>query len=151
MARMHARRRGKSGSKKPIKKIKPSWVRYGAQEVERLVVKLAKQGHDPAMIGLILRDTYGIPDVKVMTKKKISKILKENNLAPEIPPDLQALIRKHIRIMKHLESNKKDKTAKFRLILTESKIKRLEKYYKKKGVLAPNWVYDKTKAKLFLE
>ncbi len=151
MARMHARRRGKSGSKKPIKKIKPSWVRYSAQEVERLVVKLAKQGHDPAIIGLILRDTYGIPDVKVITKKKISKILKENNLAPEIPPDLQALIRKHVRIMKHLESNKKDKTAKFRLILTESKIKRLEKYYKKKGVLAPNWVYDKTKAKLFLE
>ena len=42
MARMHSRKKGKSGSKKPPIKFIPKWVRYKKEDVEELVVKLAK-------------------------------------------------------------------------------------------------------------
>ena len=49
---MHARKRGKSGSKKPVSNKVPSWVRYKTKEVEALVVKYAKKGLTPARIGI---------------------------------------------------------------------------------------------------
>lgn len=70
MARMHARKRGRSGSKRPVRKEVPEWVQYTPEQVEQLVVELAKKGYQSAQIGLILRDTYGIPDVKLITGKK---------------------------------------------------------------------------------
>lgn len=151
MARMHARKRGKARSNKPLIKKKPVWLSYSPKEVEQLVIKLAKGGKRPPEIGLILRDSYGIPDVKLVAKKKIVSILSENNLKPKLPSDFQDLIKKHISIMKHMAVNKKDITGKFRLGLVGSKIRRLEKYYKKKGVLPEGWFYDKTKAKLLTE
>lgn len=45
-------------------------------------------------------------------------------LAPAIPEDLYMLIKKAVAVRKHLERNKKDKDAKFRLILIESRIHR---------------------------
>ena len=80
MARMHSRRKGKAGSKKPVKKVKPVWIRYTGKEIEQLVVKLSKSGKTPSEIGVVLRDTYGVPDVKTLTKKKICKILDENTM-----------------------------------------------------------------------
>ena len=75
MARIHARRRGKAGSVKPLLAPTPSWVSYNGSEVEALVVKLSKQGLSTSKIGLVLRDSYGVPDVEKITKKKITKIL----------------------------------------------------------------------------
>jgi small subunit ribosomal protein S15 len=150
MARMHSRKKGKSGSKKPIKKSKRTWVKYSAKEVEQLIIKLAKQGYTSSKIGLVLRDTYGIPDVKSVTKKKINKILEENNIKLELPEDFIALIKKEIKIMKHLEANKKDMPSKRGLQLTESKIRRLTKYYKKIGKLPKDWEYDKEKVRLLI-
>lgn len=151
MARMHSRKKGKSGSKRPINREKRSWVRYTAKEVEQLTIKLAKQGIDPSQIGILLRDSYGVPDVKAITKKKISKILKENKLLTKVPEDLSALIKKDIKLMKHMETHKKDMTVKRGILLTESKIRRLAKYFKKSGRLPKDWKYDKTKAKLLVE
>lgn len=151
MARIYSRKKGKSGSKRPIKRVKPSWVAHDAKVVEQLVVKLAKAGKTAAEIGLILRDSYGIPDVKAITKKRIMQILKENKLTPNIPYELKALIRKDIAIMKHLETNKHDMTARRGLILTESKIKRLSKYYIIKKILPVSWVYNRSKAKVLAE
>ena len=37
MARMHSRKKGKSGSHKPVKKIQRSWIIYQSKEVEKLV------------------------------------------------------------------------------------------------------------------
>ena len=51
-------------------------------------------------------------------------------LAPEIPEDLYCLIKKAVSMRKHLEVNRKDKDTKFRLILVESRIHRLARYYK---------------------
>ena len=151
MARIYSRKKGKSGSKKPVKKAKPSWVRYDAKTVEQLVVKLAKQGLTASLIGLHLRDSYGIPDVQILTNKRISHILEEHQLVPKIPDDLRALVIRDIAITKHLEINKKDMVALRGRLLTESRIKRLVTYYKENGVLPSTWKYERAKAKLLLE
>ena len=146
MARMHSRKRGKSGSKKPLKKTVPIWLTYKANEVELLIAKLAKEGKSSSEIGLILRDTYGIADVRTLCKKKISDILKEKSLAPELPDDLMAMIRKSVSVRKHMENNLKDQTAKRGLLITESKIKKLAKYYKRIGKISSEWKYDPARA-----
>ena len=151
MARMYSRKKGKSGSKKPVKKTKPVWLRYGSKETEQLVIKLAKAGKTASEIGIILRDSYGIPSVSVITNKKIMQILEENNLTQKLPFDMLSLIKKEIAIMKHMDANKKDMTAKRGLQLTDSKIRRLVKYYKRIGKLSADWKYDKKNAKLLLE
>ena len=63
----------------------------------------------------------------------------------------RCLIRRAVMVRKHLEENRKDMTAKRGLQLTESKIKRLIKYYKKNGKLASEWKYDPERAGLFIE
>ena len=148
---MYSRNKGKSGSSKPLEKKKVTWVRYKPSEVESLVLKLAKTGLKPSKIGLILRDSYGIPDVKLITKKSITKILESNKVVYDIPEDLSALIKRQVAVLKHFESNKQDKTAKRGLQLTEAKFIRLIRYYKKAKRLPVNWKYDKTKAKLLVE
>ena len=147
---MYSGKKGKSGSKKPLKKSKKVWLRYSDKEVEQLIVKLVKQGHTQSKIGVILRDTYGVPDVRRVLNKKIGKVLEENKLRPQLPEDLIALIKKELNVMKHMEGNKKDMPAKRGIQLTESKINRLVKYYKKKGIIDKSWVYDRDKAKLLV-
>lgn len=151
MARMHSRDKGKSGATKPSKRNTPTWVRYKPKEVELLVVKLAKAGHTPSVIGSILRDTYGIPDTKLMTKKKISHILENRKLMSAIPEDLMALIKKSISLKKHLDLNAQDKGALRGYQLTESKIRRLIKYYKQSRKLPADWKYDPKKIALLLD
>jgi len=60
-------------------------------------------------------------------------------LGPEIPEDLYHLIKKAVAVRKHLERNRKDKDSKFRLILIESRVHRLARYYKRTKKLPPNW------------
>ena len=60
------------------------------------------------------------------------------------------LIKRQIQILAHLEKNHKDQTARRGLRLTESKIDRLIRYYKKTNKLSKDWKYDKTKAKLLV-
>jgi len=151
MARMYSGKKGKSGSKKPARKVKPTWISYKPKEVELLVLKLAKDGKTASQIGLLLRDAYGIPSVKVITGKSISEMLKDKGVSKEIPEDLMALLKKNINVRKHLEINKKDEVAKRGLILTESKIKRLVKYYKGKKVLPQDWKYDAKSIRLYAE
>ena len=67
-------------------------------------------------------------------------------LAPELPEDLYHLIKKAVSVRKHLEKFRKDTDSKFRLILIESRIHRLARYYKRTGVLAPNWKYESSTA-----
>jgi len=151
MARMHSRKKGKSGSKRPVRKTLPSWIRYKPKEIELIVIKLAKEGKTTSEIGAILRDVYGIPDIKKLLKKNITKLLEEKKLKQPIPEDLLALIKRSISIKKHLEENHKDKVAKRGLQLTESKIRRLVKYYKKTKKLPVDWKYEPAKIRLFIE
>ncbi|HIQ32613.1 MAG TPA: 30S ribosomal protein S15 [Methanothermococcus okinawensis] len=151
MARMHARKRGASGSKKPLRTEPPKWVTMTPEEVESKVVELAKKGYQSAMIGLILRDTYGIPDVKLITGKSISDIMKEHNVYPEVPEDLLNLMKRAVNLRNHLENHPKDLHSKRGLQLIESKIRRLVKYYRRKKVLPENWKYTPEIAKLLVE
>jgi small subunit ribosomal protein S15 len=112
-----------------------------SEEVEARVIELARRGLSPSVIGLRLRDAHGVPLTKIITGKKISAILQENDLSPELPEDLASLARKAVSIRKHLEENRKDLEAKKGLNRTESKLRRLVKYYKRKGVLAPDFKY----------
>ena len=151
MARIHARKRGKSGSKRPIVKTKPAWVTLSAEEIEELIVQMGKAGKSSALIGLTLRDQYGIPLEKVITGKKITEILAEHELAPEIPDDLMSLIKKAVNVINHRKANNKDMHAKRNLMLIESKIKRLVKYYRNAGKLPSNWRYSPETAALLVK
>jgi small subunit ribosomal protein S15 len=152
MARMHSHRKGKSGSKSPPRPFKskpPSWIMLGSEQVEDLVVTKAKEGHSMSKIGMILRDVYSVPSVKLVTKKSMLQILKEHDLVPKFPEDLVDLMRRAVSLRKHLEEHPKDKHGKRGLQLIEAKIWRLSKYYRKKGILPPDWKYDpKTAATL---
>jgi small subunit ribosomal protein S13e len=106
------------------------------------IIKLAKKGMHPSQIGVLLRDQHGIPQVKSITGNKILRILKKNGLAPEIPEDLYHLIKKAVNVRKHLEIFTADKGAKYRLILSESRIHRLARYYRKVKSLPPTWKYQ---------
>ncbi|MCD6243054.1 30S ribosomal protein S15 [Candidatus Bathyarchaeota archaeon] len=134
--------KGKSHSTRPVSKRPPSWCKYTPEEVEALVIKLAKEGHPPSIIGTILRDQYAIPLVKPITGKSITQILKDSGLAPSIPEDLQNLLKKAARLHAHLEKHRKDLHNKRALQLIESKIHRLASYYKERGVLPSNWKYE---------
>ena len=149
MARMHSRKKGKAGSKKPTAKAK--WVEYKENEVERLVIKLRKEGLEIPRIGLVLRDQYGIPSVKQATNKTITKILEENNLLLKIPEDLLSLLRNAVNLRDHMTKNKKDYTSKHGLELLESKIRRLIKYYVKNKKLPSDFKYEPERAKLLVE
>ena len=50
-----------------------------------------------------------------------------------------------------MDKNKKDYTSKRGLELTESKIRRLAKFYKREGALPVDFKYDPDKAKLLVK
>ena len=143
---MHAPGKGIASSALPYKRTPPSWLKTSSEEVVEQICKLAKKGSTPSQIGVILRDSQGIAQVKAVTGNKILRILKSNGLAPELPEDLYFLIKKAVAVRKHLERNRKDSEAKFRLILIESRIHRLARYYKTAGQLPPNWKYESSTA-----
>mmetsp|Transcript_22611 Transcript_22611/g.30210 ORF Transcript_22611/g.30210 Transcript_22611/m.30210 type:complete len:152 (+) Transcript_22611:36-491(+) len=146
MGRMYTKGKGIAGSALPYKRNAPTWLKVSADQVEDHVCKLAKKGLTPSQIGVILRDSNGIAQVKSITGNKIVRLLKKNGLAPEIPEDLYMLVKKAVAIRKHLERNRKDKDSKFRLILNESKIHRLSRYYRENKKLPANWKYESATA-----
>ncbi|CAH1433540.1 unnamed protein product [Lactuca virosa] len=123
----------------PYKRTPPRWLKISPQDVQDSICKFAKKGLTPSLIGVILRDSHGIAQVNTVIGSKILRILKAHGLAPEIPEDFYHLIKKAVAIRKHLEKNRKDKDSKFRLILVESRIHRLARYYKKTKKLPHVW------------
>merc|ERR1711887_203740 len=146
MGRMHSRGKGISASALPYSRKVPNWQKLTKEDVEDQIVKMAKKGLTPSQIGVILRDSHGVAQVRFITGTKILRILKGKGMAPELPEDCYYLIKKAVSIRKHLERSRKDKDAKFRLILVESRIHRLARYYKTKGVLPPTWKYESSTA-----
>merc|ERR1719356_1548909 len=130
-----------SSSALPYRRRAPSWLKIKSTDVVDHICKLAKKGLTPSQIGVTLRDSFGIPQVKNVTGSKILRILKTKGLAPKCPEDLYYLIKKAVAIRKHLDKNRKDKDSKFRLILTESRIHRLARYYKRVKSLPATWKY----------
>lgn len=151
LARMYSGRKGKAKSHKPPIKRIPRWMKYRKNKIEELIVNLAKDRHSSAMIGTILRDQYGIPDVKVIVGKTISQIMKENKLYPHMPEDMLNMLRKAVVLREHLAKNKSDKHSKKGLDNLESKIRRLGKYYSREGTLPKEWKYNAEQAKLIVQ
>ena len=131
---MHTRRRGSSGSDRPVADEPPEWSDVDADDVEARVVELAEQDYDPSQIGLKLRDEgvkgVPVPDVKLATGKKVTAILEDNDAAPELPEDLRNLMERAVRLRRHVEENQQDMQNKRALQNTESKIRRLVAYYR---------------------
>ncbi|WFN35453.1 30S ribosomal protein S15 [Methanogenium sp. S4BF] len=150
MARMHARRRGKSGSVRPHRSEAPGWSNTDNEEIVKIVVELRKTGMSSAEIGLVLRDKHGVPSVKLATGKRIEEVLADNGLGSEIPEDLRNLITKALGMRKHLSENKKDVHNKRQLQLTEAKVRRLGKYYVKNGKMPEGWTYKPDTAEFLL-
>ncbi|KAI1716379.1 ribosomal protein s15 domain-containing protein [Ditylenchus destructor] len=142
MGRMHNPGKGISRSALPYRRSVPTWLKLTSTDVEEQIVKLARKGLRPSQIGVILRDSHGVAQVRRVTGNKIVRILKSKGMAPEIPEDLYHLIKKAVSIRKHLEKMRKDIDSKFRLILVESRIHRLSRYYKTKRQLPPTWKYE---------
>ena len=139
---MHARRKGKSGSAHPVDRKKhPNWSALNPREMETRILELAKAGKSTSEIGMVLRDQYAVPDIKIATGKKVTKILSENNMLPEFPESLINLISTSLQLRKHMEVHKKDLKNRRNLQLTEAKIRRLTKYYHSKKQLPKGWKY----------
>ena len=152
MARMHARRKGKSGSTRVYTRSKhPQWSSLNTREVESRIIELSKDGKSTSEIGMILRDQYAVPDIKIATGKKVTKILSNNNLKSEIPEDLRNLIGTALRLRKHLDIHRGDIKNRRNLQLTESKVRRLSKYYISTKTLPKDWKYSPQKAKLMFD
>ncbi|GFS43404.1 40S ribosomal protein S13 [Trichonephila inaurata madagascariensis] len=146
MGRMHTPGKGISQSSLPYRRSVPTWLKLSPEDVTEQLCKLAKKGLTPSQIGVILRDSHGVAQVRWVTGNKILRILKAKGFAPDLPEDLYHLIKKAVAVRKHLERNRKDKDSKFRLILIESRIHRLARYFKGKRVLPPNWKYESATA-----
>lgn len=91
---MHTPGKGISSSALPYSRRAPSWLKTTPTDVVDQIHKLARRGMTPSQIGVVLRDSHGIPQVRFVTGNKILRILKAGGLAPEIPEDLYHLIKK---------------------------------------------------------
>lgn len=151
MARIHARTRGRSKSRRPLATEAPSWQGPSKNEVKDLVVKLSKEGNSSADIGRILRDVHSVPNVKLATGQSVTEILKAKGVTFKLPEDLANLIHRVINLDEHLKEKPQDLHNKRALALTESKIRRLAKYYKRTGALSPDWTYSIKNVKLLVE
>lgn len=130
---------------------KPGWVEYSTEEIEEIILKLRKEGKSSSVIGVILRDQYGIPDVKSVTGMKITHILEKHGQTEEYPEDLMNLIRKAVNIREHLKENPKDLHTRRGLQLVESRIRRLVRYYTNEKVLPEGWKYEPKEAALLVK
>ena len=151
MARMHSPGRGKSGSTKPMVDKAPEWSNTDAKEVTELILSLAAEGHNPATIGTILRDQHAVPDVRLVVGKRLGQVLAENDVTPKYPEDMMNLMRRALRLIDHLQSNRKDRHNSRQRELTESKIRRLSRYYKGRGQLDTEWAYKRDELRLMVE
>ena len=151
MARLHSKKRGRSGSKRPAVKVSPEWAEYSAHEVEELVMKMGKESKGPAEIGMVLRDNYGVPSVQNLCSKSVTEILEAGGVKAPYPEDLINLIKRAVNMREHLRTNRSDKHNRTKLTHVESKIGRLVKYYAKSGRIPADWKYDPETAALLVK
>ena len=129
----------------------PEWVQQSPEEVKELVVKLAGEGMTMAKIGLVLRDQYAVPNVRLAAGKSIRDILAEKDIKYDLPEDLQGLMKRAVQLNEHMKNNPKDRHNLRGQQLIESKIRRLVKYYKREGMIPETWQYSLDTASLQVE
>jgi len=133
-------RKGKSQSMRPLGQAqKVEGIPITPQELTEKILSMRKEGLAKALIGQNLRDDEGVPSIKRILGKSITEILRQEGEKEPVPEDLGNLLKKKERIQDHLEQHPKDNDSKKGLVRTDSKIRRLTKYYKREGILAQNW------------
>jgi len=142
--------KGQSHETRPAAVVAPKWVQFTPEEVELIIAELARKGYPPSMIGVILRDQYGIPLAKAVLGMKLGKVLEKYGIKLSVPEDLFNLMKRAVNLRRHLEEHPKDYHSHRGLIEVESKIHRLIKYYKRVGKLPPDWRYDPKEAEILV-
>ncbi len=151
MSRIHSGRKGRSGSHRPYPPVAPTWVSLERSELTETAVKLAKGGMNSAQVGTVLRDSYGVPSVRAVTGTRMSALLAANGVKPDLPEDLQALLKRVVHLQRHLSTHPKDLSNQRGLSLMESRIRRLAHYYRQHKLLPENWSYTSAGAVLQVE
>ncbi len=147
---MHTKKHGKSKSRKPEENLAKSSEK-SREEIEELIKGYMKKGTGPTLIGQQLKDKDGVLYIKHTLGKRLTVVMKEHGFAPEFPQDMLDLMKKAVNLRRHIEKNKQDVHNKTSLIRVESKIWRLTRYYKRKGILPQDWKYDPTQAALIVK
>jgi len=151
MSRIHSGHKGRAGSHRPYPLVKPEWVTASSEEIVEQAVALSKGGQNAAQVGLTLRDQHGIPSTRAVTGKRLATLLSENGVKPDIPDDLQALLKRVVHLQRHLTTHPKDLSNRRGLALMESRIRRLARYYRQRRRLPENWRYSAAGAALQVE
>ncbi|MGC9133415.1 MAG: 30S ribosomal protein S15 [Nanopusillaceae archaeon] len=118
------------------------------EEINGIIKDLWNKGSTPSLIGKRIKEEFRIK-VRDITGKKLTRYAKELGLKLEIPEELIYLFKKVNRMVKHLETNKKDIVTKKALEELENRIRSLIKYYKKKGKLPESFEYSRDIAKMY--
>jgi small subunit ribosomal protein S13e len=67
MGRLHSKGKGISASALPYSRAPPAWLKTTPDQVVEQICKLARKGATPSQIGVILRDSHGVAQVKIVT------------------------------------------------------------------------------------
>lgn len=67
MGRLHSKGKGISASAVPYSRAAPAWLKTTPEQVYEQIAKLARKGATPSQIGVILRDSHGVAQVKLVT------------------------------------------------------------------------------------
>ncbi len=108
---------------------KPAWLKIKEDEMKKIIAELAKEYSQPAQIGLLLRDQYGIPSTRIYGKK-LSKYLEELGL--DSNAELKNAEKKFEAIKEHLKNNITDRKAKHKLQKAQSRLNIVKKYFSRK-------------------
>jgi hypothetical protein len=80
MGRLHSNGKGISSSAIPYSRTAPAWLKTTPEQVVDQICKLAKKGATPSQIGVVLRDSHGIAQVKIVTGMFWDTFLGEGNV-----------------------------------------------------------------------
>jgi small subunit ribosomal protein S15 len=114
-------------------------------------LKLSKSGLTSAQVGAQLRDTYGVPAIRAVTGSRMVPLLASHGVKPELPEDLAALIRRVVKLQRHLVEHPFDHSNRRGLALMEARIRRLARYYRTRGILPEGWRFSAAQAALQVE
>lgn len=82
MGRLHSNGKGISASAIPYSRTPPAWLKVTPEQVVDQICKLAKKGATPSQIGVVLRDSHGIAQVKFVTGEFVTYLYeKEGRLS----------------------------------------------------------------------
>lgn len=106
---------------------KPVWLKYTEQEVKDIILNLIKKDAKLTSdkIGLILRDTYGIPKSKIYGIK-VSKVLREAGVYTN--NELTSVIKRVENIESHKAKHKHDAKAGRALIIRKARLAKIKRY-----------------------